>query len=255
MEDRVADHKLVTDGRLARKDAELTRRDAELARPDAGAERRAARRERRRDRLICIGDLVEQVLGAARATRDTTLRRHRPTRGGRLRAINSVVRSWAQPPNSPSAPRYRPPMSRRRSTCSRASPVIGSRRYRAGVEDEAAESIDDESPLGKSAEGALFLIEGRRSDRKSATERLRRADPPWPPRRPLAGERTDRRLRPTRVTFDVTRANRTMSELPPAAARLLNSPYKIRQFSMWGGWGGWDSNPRPRDYESPALTS
>jgi hypothetical protein len=20
------------------------------------------------------------------------------------------------------------------------------------------------------------------------------------------------------------------------------------------GWGGWDSNPRPRDYESPALT-
>jgi len=19
-------------------------------------------------------------------------------------------------------------------------------------------------------------------------------------------------------------------------------------------WGGWDSNPRPRDYESPALT-
>jgi transcriptional regulator with XRE-family HTH domain len=43
----------------------------------------------------------------------------------------------------------------------------------------AAESIDDDSPLGISAQGALFLIAaviaGRRSDRKSATERLRRA--------------------------------------------------------------------------------
>ena len=25
------------------------------------------------------------------------------------------------------------------------------------------------------------------------------------------------------------------------------------EFSV-GLWGGWDSNPRPRDYESPALT-
>jgi transcriptional regulator with XRE-family HTH domain len=42
-----------------------------------------------------------------------------------------------------------------------------------------AESIDDDSPLGVSAQGALFLISaviaGRRNDRKSATERLRRA--------------------------------------------------------------------------------
>ncbi len=43
----------------------------------------------------------------------------------------------------------------------------------------AAESIDDDSPLGISTQGALFLIAaviaGRRSDRKSANERLRRA--------------------------------------------------------------------------------
>jgi transcriptional regulator with XRE-family HTH domain len=44
---------------------------------------------------------------------------------------------------------------------------------------ETAESMDDYSPLGISAQGMLFLIAaviaGRRSDRKSATERLRRA--------------------------------------------------------------------------------
>ncbi len=43
----------------------------------------------------------------------------------------------------------------------------------------AAESLDDDSPLGISTQGALFLIAaviaGRRSDRKSANERLRRA--------------------------------------------------------------------------------
>ncbi len=43
----------------------------------------------------------------------------------------------------------------------------------------SAESIDDDSPLGISAQGALFLIAaviaGRRSDRQSANERLRRA--------------------------------------------------------------------------------
>jgi len=43
----------------------------------------------------------------------------------------------------------------------------------------AAENVNDESPLGISAQGALFLIAaviaGRRSDRKTATERLRRA--------------------------------------------------------------------------------
>jgi transcriptional regulator with XRE-family HTH domain len=43
----------------------------------------------------------------------------------------------------------------------------------------AAENIDDDTPLGTSAQGALFLIAaviaGRRSDRKSANERLRRA--------------------------------------------------------------------------------
>lgn len=43
----------------------------------------------------------------------------------------------------------------------------------------SAESIDDDSPLGISAQGALFLIAaviaGRRGDRRSATERLRRA--------------------------------------------------------------------------------
>jgi transcriptional regulator with XRE-family HTH domain len=43
----------------------------------------------------------------------------------------------------------------------------------------AAENIDDDSPLGVSAQGALFLIAaviaGRRNDRKSANERLRRA--------------------------------------------------------------------------------
>lgn len=43
----------------------------------------------------------------------------------------------------------------------------------------AAENIDDDTPLGISAQGALFLIAaviaGRRSDRKTATERLRRA--------------------------------------------------------------------------------
>jgi hypothetical protein len=33
------------------------------------------------------------------------------------------------------------------------------------------------------------------------------------------------------------------------AAGEMNSP--PRQ-DFW--WGGWDSNPRPRDYESPALT-
>jgi hypothetical protein len=43
----------------------------------------------------------------------------------------------------------------------------------------AAENIDDDSPLGVSAQGALFLIAaviaGRRNNRKSANERLRRA--------------------------------------------------------------------------------
>ena len=43
----------------------------------------------------------------------------------------------------------------------------------------AAESIDDETPLGLSAQGAFFLIAAiiaaRRGDRRSATERLRRA--------------------------------------------------------------------------------
>jgi transcriptional regulator with XRE-family HTH domain len=43
----------------------------------------------------------------------------------------------------------------------------------------SAENIDDDSPLGISAQGALFLIAaviaGRRSDRGSANERLRRA--------------------------------------------------------------------------------
>jgi transcriptional regulator with XRE-family HTH domain len=43
----------------------------------------------------------------------------------------------------------------------------------------AAESLDDDSPIGISIQGALFLIAaviaGRRSDRKSANERLRRA--------------------------------------------------------------------------------
>jgi transcriptional regulator with XRE-family HTH domain len=43
----------------------------------------------------------------------------------------------------------------------------------------AAESIDDDTPLGISAQGALFLIAAviaaRRGDRRSATERLRRA--------------------------------------------------------------------------------
>jgi transcriptional regulator with XRE-family HTH domain len=42
-----------------------------------------------------------------------------------------------------------------------------------------AENLDDDSPLGISAQGALFLIAaviaGRRTDRKTATERLRRA--------------------------------------------------------------------------------
>ena len=28
---------------------------------------------------------------------------------------------------------------------------------------------------------------------------------------------------------------------------------KVRQAHLCT-WGGWDSNPRPRDYESPALT-
>lgn len=44
---------------------------------------------------------------------------------------------------------------------------------------DAAEEIDDDTPLGISAQGALFLIAaviaGRRNDRTSATERLRRA--------------------------------------------------------------------------------
>ena len=43
----------------------------------------------------------------------------------------------------------------------------------------AAENLDDDTPRGISAQGALFLIAaviaGRRSDRKTATERLRRA--------------------------------------------------------------------------------
>jgi transcriptional regulator with XRE-family HTH domain len=43
----------------------------------------------------------------------------------------------------------------------------------------AAENVDDNTPLGLSAQGALFLIAaiiaGRRGDRRSATERLRRA--------------------------------------------------------------------------------
>jgi transcriptional regulator with XRE-family HTH domain len=43
----------------------------------------------------------------------------------------------------------------------------------------SAESIDDDAPMGISAQGALFLIAaviaGRRGDRRSATERLRRA--------------------------------------------------------------------------------
>lgn len=43
----------------------------------------------------------------------------------------------------------------------------------------AAESLDDDTPLGISAQGALFLIAavvaGRRNDRKTATERLGRA--------------------------------------------------------------------------------
>jgi hypothetical protein len=43
----------------------------------------------------------------------------------------------------------------------------------------SAENINEDSPIGLSAQGALFLIAaviaGRRSDRKSASERLRRA--------------------------------------------------------------------------------
>jgi hypothetical protein len=34
---------------------------------------------------------------------------------------------------------------------------------------------------------------------------------------------------------------------------------KLRRVPSWTGvvreWGGWGSNPRPRDYESPALTN
>lgn len=38
-------------------------------------------------------------------------------------------------------------------------------------------------------------------------------------------------------------------------AALLSVLSQVERFSPWVlRWGGWDSNPRPTDYESAALT-
>jgi hypothetical protein len=37
-------------------------------------------------------------------------------------------------------------------------------------------------------------------------------------------------------------------------ASTEDEPSTIYRSNTAIGWGGWDSNPRPRDYESPALT-
>jgi hypothetical protein len=59
------------------------------------------------------------------------------------------------------------------------------------------------------------------------------------------------RLHQARVTFDVTNCPTARISDLETRLTLLKWPCRVRLFSSWGGW---DSNPRPRDYESPALT-